>query len=230
MKKIVLVLLLILGLTSISAAATLDVYAAYVSRYMWRGCDSNFGQPSLQPGITWYIGNTGINLGLWGSYNLGNINPQDLNEIDYTLTYNGSYGSAVSYSLAYSYYYYPDQHAPKTAELIGNLTLNEVIFTPNLLVAYDGDNGKGTYTSLGAKNNFSAGALALNASLVAGYDMGQYGLPAGWSDINLAVSTAVNAGPVSITPSLNYVIINPDLMKNPLPNEGWIGVTASGSI
>ena len=133
-----------------------DVNLAYVSKYIWRGQDQNNGQPALQPGATFYLGNTGLSLGLWGNYNVGGIIGKQFTEIDYTVTYASAFNDNWNYSVYYSQYTYPPEQSVRTGELFFALTGNSVPFTPTLTVSYDNDQGKGAYASLAGRNSFYA--------------------------------------------------------------------------
>jgi uncharacterized protein (TIGR02001 family) len=229
MKKLVGLVLLVACLVSAAAASIVDLNAAYVSKYIWRGYDSNGTQPAIQPGATFYIGETGLSLGLWGSYNLGDLTNKELTEVDYTVTYSSSCCENWAYSVYYSTYNYPVTPGANTGELFLSLTGNALLFKPTLTCSYDNDKGKGTYLSLALKNPLPAGPLTLDTSLTIGYDGGQYGAKAGLSDANLAVSTAIPVSSLTVTPTLNYTAINKDTGRV-LDNLFWFSLNVATGI
>ncbi|MFA5112830.1 MAG: TorF family putative porin [Candidatus Margulisiibacteriota bacterium] len=238
MKKVFCVVLGLVCLVSVASAALLDVNVAYVSKYIWRGQDQDSGQPALQPGATLYLGNTGFSLGLWGNYNIGadylnvgtggNIG-RELTEIDYTLTYAASFNDDWSYSVYFSQYTYPAGQFIRTGELFLTLTGNSLPLTPTLTLAYDNDQGKGSYVSLGGKNSFPVGALQIDSALTAGYDGGQYGAKPGFSDATLAFSTALPVNNLTVTPTVNYTVVGKDTRPTS-ENTFWFSLNVASSL
>jgi uncharacterized protein (TIGR02001 family) len=227
-----LVGLLVVGLFVLgSAAAAIDVNAAYVSKYIWRGQDQISGQPALQPGVTIPLGPLPLSVGLWASYNLGTVSKQEITEVDYTLTYTGALGDDWGYSVYYSIYNYPPitGSGAKSGELFLNLTANKWLFTPTLLYAYDNDQGKGAYVSLNGKQSFNVGQLAIDGALTAGYDGGQFGATPGFSDATLAFSSAIPAGTATITPTVNYTVVGKDTRPT-AENTFWFSLNVASSI
>ena len=227
--KALFCLFTLLVMISQASASLLDANLCYVSNYMWRGYDLNGNQPALQPSLTVYLGSTGLNLNLWGSINAGNAARQELTEVDYTLTYSGAWPGRFNYSIYYVYYVYPNRPGIETGEIFTTLCFNELFWSPTLLFSYDMDKGKNAYVNLAGKSNLTLGALELSPAINAGYDMGQFGVKAGWSDINLSLSTILGAGTFSITPSINYVMANPENRIADSPNKFWasLGIGAS---
>lgn len=237
-------LLLVFGLlggllVGLADAARFDGSVSYVSKYLWRGYDWNGKQPALQTSFTYYTPLTGVSLNLWGSYNLGNsylhgttggtVN-KEFTEFDYTLTYAAALGEEWNYSVYYAYYTYPlaSGPAPKTGEIFASVTRNNVLFTPTVTYSYDIDQGKGSYVSLCGKRSFAAGPLPVDCSLTVGYDGGQYGAKPGISDGALALSSAFAINNTTLTPSLNYVLVNKD-SRPADENVFWFGLAWAGS-
>jgi len=212
------------------SAAVVDANVAVVSKYMWRGMDSNLTQPAVQPGVTYYTPINGLSLGLWGSYNIGSITNKEMTEVDYIVTYTSALSDALGYSLTYNAYTYPNNAAAKTAEIILNLTANQLSFTPTLLFAYDAEQFKQWYASLGGKTSFALGRMDIASCLTVGYNNGQYNIKPGISDANLTFSTNLPVGSVTLTPSVNYTWANADNGVNVDANTFWFGLTIAGSI
>jgi uncharacterized protein (TIGR02001 family) len=242
MKRFLLLLVVwwLGGLVVGSEASLVDINATYVSKYIWRGQDQNGGQPALQSAVTFYLGNSGFSLGLWGNCNIGgnyygNSNPtgfaigRQLTEVDYTLTYASAFSDSWNYSFYYSQYTYPPDQFIRTGELFLVLTGDGWPFKPALTLSYDNDQGKGSYVSLAGKNSFAAGPQKIDGSLTVGYDNGQFGVKPGFSDATLALSAALPGKDVTITPSLNYTVVGKDTRPTG-ENVIWFGLNiASGS-
>ncbi|HVN67243.1 MAG TPA: TorF family putative porin [Candidatus Sulfotelmatobacter sp.] len=240
MKRLVIFLVVgWLGCLVVSCnAAIMDLNAAYVSKYFWRGQDLNNGQPALQPGATFYLGNSGFSLGLWGSYNLGGSYAnalaggyveRQLTEVDYTLTYASAFSDSWNYSLYYSQYTYPPGQSVRTGELFLALTGNGLPFKPTLTLSYDNDQGKGSYVSLAGKNSFAAGPQKIDCSLTAGYDNGQFGVKPGFSDATFSLSTAFLGNGATFTPTLNYTVVGKDTRPHS-ENTFWFSLNIASSL
>lgn len=77
-----------------------DIY----SRYNWRGLD--FGDaPSFQPSFTFTEGN--FSIGAWGAYNFFGGNGTNYSENDLVASYSIPAGSAGSFTLLYTDYFFP---------------------------------------------------------------------------------------------------------------------------
>ena len=83
MKKILFIILCVVGMATAEAQDTLKVSlgAGLVNQYIWRGQD--LGDANLQPSLG--IGWQGLSLAAWGS--VGITDPQDTKELDLTLGY-----------------------------------------------------------------------------------------------------------------------------------------------
>jgi uncharacterized protein (TIGR02001 family) len=229
-RSLLIVGLLGVSLVGLAGAATFDGSVSYVSKYLWRGQDLNGGQPALQTSFTYYTPLNGVSVNAWGSYNLGNSTKQEVTEFDYTLTYAAAIGEDWNYYLAYDYYTYPPLTGDpaKTTELFASLTRNNVLFTPTLTYSYDIDQGKGSYVSLALKNKVQAGALPVDALLTVGYDGGQYGVTPGISDGLLTLSSTFVLNDTTLTPALNYLVVN-KTMRPTAENTFCFCLTWAGS-
>jgi uncharacterized protein (TIGR02001 family) len=233
MKRALLIILLggLVAASLPAAAAVVDFNAAYVSKYIWRGYDLNGTQPALQPGATFYLGNTGLTAGIWGSYNLGSMTKQEMTEVDYTLTYANSLGEDWNYSIYYSLYNFPPVTGPgaKSGELFLSVTGNNLLLKPTLTYSYDNDQGNGSYVSLNVKSQLPVGPLPLDCCLTVGYDGGQYGVKPGISDATLALSSAVPAGQATITPLFSYTVVGKD-SRPAADNVFWFSLNVASSL
>lgn len=229
MKKSAGLFMFIFLLGSVAHASLADLNLTYASRYMFRGYDLNGNQPSLQPGATFYLGNSGFTFGLFGAYNLGDTTPRELTEVDYTLTYANAFNEAWNYSVYYSYYSFPPLQGPasRTHELFFSLTGNQLPLTPTLTASYDFELGNGSFFSLALKRSFET-IIRLDTGLTIEYDNGQYGSPTGVSDCTVSCATSLPAGNFSIQPAAYYVFENKDLRG--LDNIFWFSLGVSTSI
>ena len=235
MKKSLFASCLILSvLLSTSAfAALVDLNAAYVSKFIWRGFDCNITQPAVQPGATVYLGGSGATLSLWGSYNIGNITKNELTELDGILSYASSIREGLDYAVSYTYMTFPilTGDTAKSKEIAIGLTGSLLPFSPTLTVAYDHDQGKGMYTSLAGRYALNIGALPeIISSLTIGYNAGQWGAKPGVSDGLLSLSSSFNLGGLNLSPNVNYAVISRDSGINPDANVFWFGVSSTSSI
>jgi len=235
MKKYLLItcFILLFLLSNSATAALLDLNAAYVSKFVWRGFDSNSTQPAIQPQATFYLGSSGATLALWGSYNIGNVTKNELAEVDGIISYASSFREGLDYSISYTYMTFPPLtgEASKSKEIAVSLTGNLLPLSPTLMLAYDHDQGNGAYASLAGKYAFSIGSLpAIISSLTVGYNAGQWGAKPGLSDGTLSFSSSFNLGGLNVCPNLNYAVISTDSGVNPDANVFWLGVSASSSI
>lgn len=88
-KSLILLVLLFANLSIIAQSneskskIETDFSADLMSRYVWRGLQFGGCSPSIQPALTFSKG--GFELGAWGAYSLGGINPSQ--ELDLYLTY-----------------------------------------------------------------------------------------------------------------------------------------------
>ncbi|MDD4179526.1 MAG: TorF family putative porin [Candidatus Margulisbacteria bacterium] len=226
----------LLVLSSVAYGNVVDYNLAYVSKYIWRGQDQDSGQPALQPGVTLYLGETGLSIGAWGNYNIGDsyvvglggpVVNKEFTEIDYTLTYASQFNDDWTYSVYLTQYNYPPGEYANTAELFLNLTARSWPFTPTLTYSYDNDKGKGAYVSLAGKNSFNAGSLKIDGSLTAGYDNGQYNVTPGFSDATLALSTAIPVNQLTLTPTVNYTVVGKETRPTS-ENVFWFSLNIAG--
>lgn len=64
----------------------ISIGADLVSRYIWRGINLGGNAPSIQPSIEFALGKTGLSIGAWGAYSLGEITGQEADlYLSYTL-------------------------------------------------------------------------------------------------------------------------------------------------
>lgn len=232
MKKLLLIALT--GLLTIGASAPvmalgpLDVDAElpFYSKYVWRGTNrvnDSVMQPSLDVGLF------GFTLGVWGNYDLTDINGKSgkFTEVDYTLGYELTL-PLVNLGGGFISYDFPEHDIPGTTEFYLSGGVN-VLLSPKLEVFFDIDEIKGTYWlatidhdfGLGetSKINLASGLGMGSESYVAGYFGNQMTIPnndlgASATDFYLTVSVPFHPIPfLSIIPSATYTSLLGDAKK-----------------
>jgi len=106
MKKIIYTLTLLMSMASFAQETTtsktsLDLGAAFQSRYIWRGLNPGGSSPSIQPSMSLTSGS--FTLGAWGAYSTGGVNK--FQEADLYLTLAAS--KKVAFTL--TDYYFPEE-------------------------------------------------------------------------------------------------------------------------
>lgn len=138
MKKTVLMMIAAAFAAGAVYAADVDVDIGMYSQYMWRGMNLD-SKPVIQGGVT-VTHEKGFYANVWGNYAMEDDfvgeDYDDLNEVDYTLGYAGTY-KALDYDVGYIYYSFPNTDYVSTQELYAGVALNNLPVTPSLYVYYD---------------------------------------------------------------------------------------------
>jgi len=209
-----------------------ELSADYSGKYIWRGQNLS-DDPVFQPGISATYGN--FTAGIWGNLDLTNINDRNGNflEMDYYLDWSDDLPDleGVGYSVGLIYYDFPGNYAdgtrlPDTLEAYLGLNF-DLPASPSITAYHDIDEVDGTYISLGIGHSVEEVfelspdvpvAMDLSASLgwgSASYDKYYWG--ANQSKINdlvLSVSFPFEIEGLTITPSLNYVTLLSDDLRD----------------
>ena len=211
---------------------------AYVSRYIWRGQDLLAdNDPAIQPSVTFTFSRN-VSFNVWGSYGFGGPNEKnELDELDFTLSYSGALNKLVSYTVGHTYYTFHTGGLEESQETFAGISFPEAPLNPAVTLYGDwgSDVSRGYYLSVTGSKEFRLGrSQPLTLSLSVGYCDGQWSMEPGISDINIGLSTTKKLGLVTITPSLNYTYV-PDKAstakgttsppKINTHNEIWMGVT-----
>jgi uncharacterized protein (TIGR02001 family) len=220
MKKSIVVLVMAAGVSAVSlstaaaAQVSIDVEAALVSDYAWRGYQLTDGF-AIQPSVTLGLGETGIALNIWGS---AAIADRDLNkgadELDFTLTYDVPVSSSVGVSLGYIQYTFPNgaEGAGHTEETFASFSVDHSL-APSLTLAYDFGLVDAFYASAGVAPEFEVGDLGV-LSLGASVAMSDYADGFGFNDAQGSAALGLSLGSLAVTPfvGLSYSPeeINPD--------------------
>jgi len=206
--------------------------ADYFGKYIWRGQNLS-DDPVFQPGISATYGN--LTAGIWGNRDLTNINDRNGNflEMDYYLDWSDDLLDieGVSYSTGLIYYDFPGSYAdgtrlPDTLEAYLGFNF-DLPASPSITGYHDLDEADGTYISLGIGHSveeileLSPGvpvAMDIGATLgwgSASYDKYYWGTnQSKINDLVLSVSFPFEIEGLTITPSVNYVTLLSDDMRD----------------
>ena len=189
----------------------------YFGKYVWRGQNLT-DEPVLQPGASVGLGN--LSLGIWGNLETTNVNNEKnaFTEVDYTLDYSDSVPGVdgLGYSVGLISYDFPEAGTQTYETYLG--VNADILLSPTLTAYYDYDDVDSWYVSGSVGHSFAdilgpeSGVSAdLSASLGWGakkYNNGYWGVNSNaLNDITLGAAFPFAVGPVSVTPSVNYIIL-----------------------
>lgn len=195
----------------------------YFGKYVWRGQDVT-DEPVLQPSTTIGLGN--LSLGIWGNLETTNVNNEKnaFTEVDYTLDYSDAVPGVegLGYSVGLIAYDFPEAGS-QTYEAYFGLSA-DTLLSPSVTVYYDYDDVDSFYVSAGVGHSLpdilgpdSGVSADLSASLGWGakkYNNGYWGVnSSALNDLTLGAAFPFAAGPVTVTPSLNYIILTDSDIK-----------------
>lgn len=229
-KKVFLVTIFIFIMSSGLFSDGFSYQVDLNSRYIWRGWDLNpIHKPVIQPSLTYSIGKGGFLLNVWCSISFEN---KELNEIDFTLSYNFKKSENFSLSAGFVNYgwYFADNFSFKdysTQEFYITAGLPNFILGPELSIYYDINKGDGLYAVISVRHPLNiAGKYSADLSASLGYNAGQWlpeGAATGFSDLNLGVAFPLKTGKVTVTPYATYTFVLLDAIGN--ENHFWFGVS-----
>jgi uncharacterized protein (TIGR02001 family) len=210
MNKMITTGLLTLGLLAaagtamaVEAKPEADLTVGIYSKYVWRGWTFSKDSLVIQPGMS--IAYNGFGFGLWGNVDTSDVNaPEEsmnMNELDITLSYDGSINEKTGYSLGYIYYDF-DGAASESQELYAGLSF-DTILSPSITVYKEITGIDGYYVSLGIGHS-----LPINekTSLDLGASIGYYDDQADYNEFHDGLISASVSFPVT-----DYVTITPEL-------------------
>jgi uncharacterized protein (TIGR02001 family) len=203
-----------------------------VSKYIWRGFDTIADdRPAIQPSVTFDFGKSGVWFNLWSAVALADT---DFVELDLVVGYDRTLPKDMILSAGLGYFTfpsmsgYPDENST-TPEIYVGVTANSLPFCPSVTLYYDFNMGDGIYATLSLSKDFKMETNVLNASFLIGYT-DQYRdmeVDPGFSDVCLGVSTDFNLRSITLTPSINYVIVPNETVND--ENELWVGLMVGWS-
>ncbi len=201
-----------------------------VSRYIWRGFDTiSDDRPAIQPSVTFDFGKSGIWLNLWSAIALADT---DFVELDLIAGYDKAFSEELTFSAGMGYFTfpslpnYPDENSTSPEAYTG-ITVSSPPLTLCLTLYYDFNVGDGLYTTVSLNQNFNIKERGFRSSVIVGHtnQYRDFGVDPGFSDICLGISTDFPLKTVTLTPSLNYVIVPNHTIND--ENEIWIGLKVS---
>ena len=210
----------------------LELTTDFSGKYIWRGQNLN-DDPVFQPGISATYGN--LTAGIWGNLDLTNINDRNGNflEMDYYLDWSDVLPNVegIGYSVGLIYYDFPGSYAdgtrlPDTLEAYLGLNF-DLPASPSITAYHDLDEAEGTYVSLGFGHSVEQ-VFELSPDVPVAMDIGA---TLGWgsasydkyywatnqskiNDLVLSISFPFEIEGLTITPSLNYVTLLSDDIRD----------------
>lgn len=203
---------------------------AVVSKYIWRGFDTiPDDRPAIQPSVTFAFGNSGAWFNLWSAVALADT---DFVELDLVLGYDRPLSEHMSLSAGFGYFTfpsmsgYPDNNSA-TPEVYAGVTANSLALSPSVTLYYDFNLGDGIYTTISLSRDFHVAGKVLCSNILVGYTK-QYrgiGVDPGLSDICLGICTDFGLKGITLSPSINYVIVPNETIND--EDEFWVGLLIS---
>jgi hypothetical protein len=208
------------------------ITADFFSKYILRGQNLD-DDPVFQSSISASYGN--LTAAIWGNLELTNINDKsgDFSELDYSLDYSSDMPGmeGVGYSVGVIYYDFPGCTAdgircPDTTEVYWGLNF-DLPLSPSIMVLHDVDEAEGSYVSFALAHSIEK-VLELSPDLPVGLDIGA---SLGWgsgsynkyywgtdqsklNDLALSVSFPLEIAGWTVAPSLNYVTLVSDDIRD----------------
>src|SRR4030042_708603 len=205
----------------------IDVSFDYAGKYIWRGQNID-DEPVLQPALG--VSCNGLTAKIWGNFELTNINGNsgDFSEVDYSLDYSGTLSGieGIGYSIGLIYYDFPGTETKDTTEIYSGLNLDFPL-NPSVTIYHDIDEADGSYICLCAGYGIEE-FIEISPDIPLGLDIG---VSLGWgsgsynkyywgtdqsklNDLAFSVSFPVEIKGWTLLPSLNYVTLLSDDIRN----------------
>ncbi len=221
--------MLVCGIGTVLAEGEIEfeITADYFGKYIWRGQNLS-DDPVFQPGLSASYG--GLTAAIWGSLETTNINGNsgDFSELDYSLDYSAAMPGleGVDYSIGVIYYDFPGTKTKHSTEVYAGLSF-DLPLSPSVTLYRDVDHIDCTYISLGVGHSIEKIAELAPDMPVAM----EIGASLGWAndtynkyywgtdqskmnDLTLSVSFPVEIAGWTVTPSLNYVTLLSDDIRD----------------
>lgn len=201
-----------------------------VSRYIFRGSDIiRNDRPAIQPSLTLNFGKSGLWFNVWSAIALVDT---DFVELDFIVGYDKvlSKDIVVSTGAGYftfpSYPNYPDKNSTSPEIYLGT-TFSSVPLSPRLTSYYDFNLGDGFYLTLDLQKSFTFVGRILRPTFLLAYtnQNKDFGVDPGLSDICFGLSTDFVFKGLTLTPSLNYVIVPNETVNQ--EDEIWAGLSVN---
>ena len=233
-------LLICVAITGMAVAEEpigIDVSLDFNSKYVWRG-QNLVDDWVFQPGVS--LTYDSFTFGIWGNSDMtgaaadlaGARNEDfEFTEWDYYADYSGTVPDMewLGYSIGVINYQFPGGAADTTEVYVG-LSVDTVL-SPSVTAYFDVDEAEGTYISFGVSHSVDEIAsidentpIGMDMSLSIGWGDSNYNefywtSPAvvdssGLNDLTLQFAFPIPVGSWTITPSLNYVTLLSDDIRN----------------
>jgi len=201
--------------------------ADFVSKYIWRG-QNLVDDPVFQPSVT--VSYDKLTATIWGNLELTNINGNsgEFSEVEYSLDYLSDLPGikGIGYSVGIIYYDFPGTDTKDTTEVYGGLNF-DLPLEPSVTIYHDVDEADGSYISLAASHSIEK-IIEISPEVPLGLDIG---ISIGWgsgsynkyywgtdqgklNDLALSVSFPFEISGWSLVPSLNYVTLLSDDIRD----------------
>ncbi len=238
MKKakwlVIVLIMMVLGNAEVFAEdeVSFELTTDFASKYIWRGQLLN-DDIVFQPGLSATYGN--FTAGVWGNLDLTNYNDRngDFLEMDYYLDWSDDLPDVegIGYSVGLIYYDFPGSYAdgtrlPDTLEAYLGLNF-DLPASPSITAYHDLDEAEGTYVSLGLGHSVEQVfelspdvPVAMDIGATLGWGSGSYDKyywgtdQSKINDLVLSVSFPFEIEGLTITPSLNYVTLLSDDLRD----------------
>lgn len=233
MKSIFIISTFVLAVASMTpvyaqesaVAYTLD----YTSKYIWRGWDlTPKNKSAVQPGVSYSKGSMAY--GYWSSLAVSNRDELgSLDEFDVYFEYSSSFGETTGYSVGLTYYSWLNADdfsfdGNTTPEPFITVTDSRMPYGLSVGLYYDLNLGDGIYVLASGSHSMNFAERAVDFSLSAGYNGGQWGADAGISDIVFSASSSFAFSFGSLSPAVYYAIIPLSVSGISSENEFWFSL------
>ena len=199
-----------------------------VSRYIFRGSDIvRNDRPAVQPSLTLNLGESGLWFNVWSAIALVDT---DFVELDFILGYDRVLSKDITLSTGIGYFpfpsypNYPDKNSTSPEIYLGT-TFSSIPLSPRLTAYYDFNLGDGFYLTFDLQKSFILRGRILRPTFLLAYTNQNkgFGVDPGLSDICFGLSTDFVFKKLTLTPSLNYVIVLNETINQ--EDEIWAGLS-----
>lgn len=204
-----------------------EVTADFFGKYLWRGQNLN-DDPVFQTSFN--VSYRNLTATIWGVIDLTNYNGNsgDFSELDYFIDYSDKLPGfeGIGYSVGAAYYSFPCTVIKDTTEIYWGLNF-DLTLSPSITVYHDVDEAEGSYVVLAAGHSIEK-FTELSPNMPVGMEIGA---SLGWgsasynkyywgtdqsklNDLTFSVSFPVEIAGWSVAPSLNYVTLLSDDIRD----------------
>lgn len=231
-----------------------DLDSTFVTKYVWRGFDVLDDHGAWQPSVNLDLFGTGFSANVWGSIPIGSggDNNNIKQEYDYTLAYGFTLCEDEAYAMNigtnYIYYDFPKVNSrkiPDMQELGASIAMPKLMAIGELALVpsyYYGQAWAAKSDSADVEGAFHLFTLSCDIPLTCPitdnefvlttfgdlmYNDGALGADHDWSHSTVGVSTAMEVGPVTVSPAIYYQISMEDTVNENDELYGGLSVSYS---